>query len=239
MSFAYICSREPLIMKLPKNYIIAIDGFSSTGKSSLSKEIAKQLNFIHIDSGALYRGITLYALRKKLFSMGNWEDLIASQLDQINLSFVYNPLSEDNELCLNGENVEAEIRSMEISSHVSEVAKLPEVRAFLLKIQQEMGASQRVIMDGRDIGSVVFPQANLKIFLNASADVRAKRRYNEMREKGTDVSFDEVLANVNKRDQDDLTRPNSPLIKAEDAVEIDNGHLSREETVEKVKGLIK
>ncbi|MGI9526034.1 MAG: (d)CMP kinase [Weeksellaceae bacterium] len=219
--------------------IIAIDGHSSTGKSSLSKQISKKLGFIHIDTGAMYRAITLYAMRNGLLENGvvNKEGLIKS-LDDITINFEYNPVSEKNEIILNGENVEKKIRTMEVSNNVSHIAKIDEVRSLLVKIQRSLATETGIVMDGRDIGTVVFPDAPVKIFLTASADVRAQRRYDELKAKGDDVTLEEVTANVNARDKMDSERSNSPLKKAGDAIEVNNDYLNAEETVETVLKII-
>lgn len=210
--------------------IIAIDGHSSCGKSTVAKEIAKQLNYIFIDTGAMYRAVTLYCLRNNLISNGKVDipKLIAN-LDKIKVAFRLNPLTQHNDIWLNGENVEQEIRLLEVSQNVSPVAAVAEVRHLLVALQQEMGKSKGIVMDGRDIGTVVFPDAELKIFMTAQPDVRAKRRYDELTAKGEKVSFEAIKANIIERDRYDETREESPLRKAEDAIILDNSFMSREE----------
>lgn len=223
---------------IPK--VIAIDGFSSTGKSSIAKQIAKELNLIHIDTGAMYRAITLYALDNDLIASAGINVVrLKEALRSITLDFEYNPITFKNEILLNGENVEEEIRGMRVSNSVSNIAKVKEVRDYLVKIQRSLAQSKGIVMDGRDIGSVVFPDAPVKIFLSASAKVRAKRRYDELKDKGTEITIEEVEQNINSRDRLDTQRSNSPLIKAEDAVEINNDNLNQQETFEAVMRLVK
>lgn len=223
-----------------RKLIIAIDGYSSTGKSTLAKLLAKKLGYAHIDSGAMYRAITLYAMENGWTNGDkiNEKELIPA-LKNIDIRFQHNALRDRNETYLNGKNAEDEIRRMDVSSHVSFVAKIPEVREYAVALQREMTAEKGVVMDGRDIGTTVFPHADLKIFLTASAEVRAQRRYAEMKLKTPEISFEEVLQNVEERDRIDTTRTVSPLKKAEDAIEIDNSHLSPEETVEEILNIIK
>lgn len=202
---------------------IAIDGYSSTGKSTVAKQLAQWLEYIYVDTGAMYRAVTLYAMRKGYISDGffDTEQLIA-KLDDIEITFVKNAQTSKAEVCLNGENVEKYIRTLEVSSFVSPVATVSAIRAKLVEQQQKMGAAKGVVMDGRDIGTVVFPNAELKIFMTASAEERAKRRYKELVDRGDKVQYKAVLANVMERDMIDTTRKDSPLLKAEDAIEIDN-----------------
>lgn len=218
-----------------KKITIAIDGFSSTGKSTLAKQIAKKLGYVYVDTGAMYRAVTLYAMQNGFIDEFdfNKSGLIES-LPQIQLSFQFNQELGFGEMYLNGINVEKQIRTLEVSGFVSQVAEVSEVRAMLVKQQQQMGKDKGVVMDGRDIGTVVFPDAELKIFMNASPDVRAQRRFDELTEKGQLVSYDRVLENVLKRDHIDTSREDSPLVKADDAVEIDNSNLTREEQFHKV-----
>ena len=218
-----------------KKIIIAIDGHSSTGKSTLAKQLAKALNYIYIDTGAMYRAVTYYALQNKLIGKDffNKEQLI-KDLDKIHIDFKYNPELGFAEVYLNGKNIEDEIRKMEVSGFVSQVSAVPEIREKLVAQQREIGKNKGVVLDGRDIGSVVFPDAELKIFMTASPEVRARRRYDELREKGQKVEYEEVLQNVIQRDKIDSTRKASPLIKTDDAIELDNSNLSREEQFEKV-----
>ncbi len=219
---------------------IAIDGFSSTGKSTVAKQLAKELGYVYVDSGAMYRAVALYAMRNSFItdSCFNKEGLIAN-LPEIHLKFVFDEQLGYAAIYLNDENVEEEIRMMEVSQTVSRVAAISEVREKLVTLQKRMGAEKAVVMDGRDIGSVVFPDAELKIFMTASAQERAGRRFREMQEKGQEVRYQDVLKNVEERDHMDTTREDSPLVKAEDAVEIDNSNLSKEEQFEIIRTLAK
>lgn len=209
---------------------IAIDGFSSTGKSTVAKQLAKELGYVYVDTGAMYRAVALFAMRNSLIteSSFNVEGLIA-QLPKINLKFVFDDKLGYAAIYLNGENVEEEIRTMEVSQYVSKVAAISEVREKLVSQQKIMGEEKGIVMDGRDIGTVVFPNAELKIFMTASAQERAGRRFKELVEKGQEVSYEEVLKNVEERDYLDTTREDSPLVKAEDAIEIDNSFLNKDE----------
>ncbi len=222
-----------------KDIIIAFDGHSSCGKSTVAKAVAKQIGFTYIDSGAMYRVVTLLAMRKKLIE---GKDINISTLKEVieslTISFKYNK-EGIQETYMNNENVEAEIRSIEVSNLVSYISELDFVREKLVFLQQAMGSNKRIVMDGRDIGTVVFPKAELKIFMTASPKVRAQRRYDEMIAKGDKVSFEEVLANVEKRDYIDQNREISPLKKAEDAVVLDNSYLSREEQLTWVMDILK
>ena len=218
---------------------IAIDGFSSTGKSTVAKELATKLGYIYVDSGAMYRGVTLFAMQHDYVSTDFFDlkSLIKS-LDSIQLSFQLNAGTGNADLYLNGVNVENEIRTLEVSNLVSTVAANSVVRKKLVAIQKEMGKNRGVVMDGRDIGTVVFKDAELKIFMNASADTRAERRYKELIEKGQNVSYEDILKNVVARDHMDTTRADSPLVKANDAIEIDNSKLSREEQFDTILKLV-
>ena len=222
--------------------IIAIDGHSSTGKSTLAKALAKSLTYAYIDTGAMYRAISLYALRKKYFVDGvlNSEALI-EDIDAIEISFVLDKEAK-SVVCLNGEQVESEIRGMEVSNCVSKVSAIAEVRDLLVAQQQLMGQAGAVVMDGRDIGTVVFPNAELKLFMTASESIRAERRYNELVAKGDSVSLEEVRRNISERDYADTHRTIAPLIQAEDAVVLDNGNLTPDEQLDwvlkKVKNII-
>jgi len=221
-----------------KKITIAIDGFSSTGKSTLAKQLAKALGYVYVDTGAMYRAITLYALQNGWVSDTHIDrNALIDALPHIFLKFVYNPDLGFAEMYLNDENVENIIRSIEVSQHVSKIAEISEVRANLVKQQQAFGKDKGVVMDGRDIGTVVFPHAELKLFMTASAQIRAERRYNELKEKGEGVSLDEVYKNVIERDHIDSTREDSPLVKADDAIELDNSQLSREEQFEIIYNL--
>jgi cytidylate kinase len=208
---------------------IAIDGYSSTGKSTIAKELAKRLGYIYVDSGAMYRAVALFAFQQKWIGTDFFQvRSLAENLKHVSITFVYNAELGFAETYLNGINVESDIRSLEISNYVSRVAAIPEVRKLLVSLQKEMGVSKGVVMDGRDIGTVVFPDAELKLFMTASPDTRAKRRYDELRAKGEEVTYQAILENVIYRDHLDTTREDSPLIKAIDAVEIDNSQLTRE-----------
>lgn len=204
--------------------IVAIDGFSSTGKSTLAKQLAKKLGYTYIDSGAMYRAITLFFIRHQI--LFNSKEYIEHALSDIHLNF------QDNKICLNGEIVEAEIRSMEISNLVSEVAAIEEVRSFAVAQQQRMGIASGMVMDGRDIGTTVFPDADLKIFLTANEQVRVRRRYDELKIRNPRITLDEVRDNLLHRDHIDSTREISPLRKAIDAVELDNSNLTMDEQLD-------
>lgn len=213
-----------------KKITIAIDGHSSTGKSTLAKRLAKELHYVYVDTGAMYRAVTLYGMRQKIITEISFnKEALIHKLNQIYLSFKFNPDLGFAEMYLNDENVEKEIRSMEVSNLVSKVAEVSEIRSKLVHQQQHYGVAKGVVMDGRDIGTVVFPHAELKIFMTASAEIRARRRYLEMQENGVSASYEEVLKNVTERDHIDSTRTDSPLVKAPDAIEIDNSNLTEEE----------
>ena len=216
-----------------KKIVIAVDGFSSCGKSTMAKDLAKAIGYIYIDSGAMYRAVTLFALRRNLFLADGQvnEEQLRAELPEIRITFVLNQ-EQRPETYLNGENVEKEIRGLEVSSRVSRIAALDFVRAELVHQQQLMGQEKGIIMDGRDIGSCVFPNAELKIFVTASAEIRAQRRYDELTAKGEKVNFEEILHNVQERDRIDMTRAVSPLRKADDALELDNSHLTPEQQKE-------
>ena len=219
--------------------IIAIDGHSSCGKSTVAKEIARKLNYIFIDTGAMYRAVTLYCLRNSLIDNGLVSiSKLRDNLDQIKVYFRFNPDTGHNDIWLNGENVEEEIRLLAVSQNVSPVAAVAEVRHLLVALQQEMGKSKGIVMDGRDIGTVVFPDAELKIFMTAQPDVRAKRRFDELTAKGEQVSYEEIRTNIIERDRYDENRKESPLRKADDAIVLDNSFMSREEQLEWVLGQI-
>ena len=220
---------------------IAIDGFSSTGKSTVAKQLAKELGYIYVDTGAMYRTVALYALQNNFAANGEvMVDDLTKELDNIQIDFKYNSALGFSEVYLNGVNVETEIRGMEVSSYVSKVASISAVRQKLVASQQEMGQAKGIVMDGRDIGTVVFPNAELKLFMTSSANTRAQRRFDELQAKGnTEVTFDEVYNNVVERDTLDTTRADSPLEMAKDAVEIDNSNLSREEQFDQILTLVK
>jgi len=222
-----------------KKITIAIDGFSSTGKSTVAKELAKELGYIYVDSGAMYRAITLFAMQEGFVGTRFFEvESLLEKLEAILVSFQLNPLTSNADMYLNGINVENEIRTLEVSNLVSTVAANSDVRKKLVAMQKEMGMHKGVVMDGRDIGTVVFKDAELKIFMNASADTRAERRYKELRNKGEEVSYQDILKNVVDRDFMDTTRDDSPLVKAVDAIEIDNSNLSRKEQFEMILKLV-
>ena len=210
-----------------KKITIAIDGYSSCGKSTMAKDLAREIGYIYIDSGAMYRAVTLYCLDNGLFTdSGIREEELRNSLPDIRISFRLNPETQRPVTLLNGEEVEERIRTMEVSSHVSPVAALGFVREALVKQQQEMGRQKGIVMDGRDIGTSVFPHAEMKVFVTASAEVRAQRRYEELAAKGEKVSFDAILKNIKERDHIDETRAVSPLRKADDAIVLDNSHLT-------------
>lgn len=218
-----------------KKITIAVDGHSSTGKSTLAKQLAKALNYIYIDTGAMYRAVTYFALQNGLIDKEHFDkEQLINLLNQIDISFKFNPDLGFAEVYLNGENIEKYIREMEVSSFVSDIATVPEIRAKLVAQQQAIGKESGVVMDGRDIGSVVFPDAELKIFMTARPEVRAQRRYDEMIDKGQEVDYADVLQNVIRRDKIDSSRSASPLIKTDDAIEIDNSDMTRKEQFEKV-----
>jgi len=226
---------------MEKKIIIAIDGYSSSGKSTIAKAIAKHLGYKYIDSGAMYRVVTLFALRKKLIDKTNSiikEDELKEQIDSVHINFKINNEKNRQEIFLNNENVEDEIREMEVSNYVSFISKIKFVREKMVRIQQELGKEKGIVMDGRDIGTVVFPNAELKIFMNAKAEVRAERRFKELIEKGVSVSYNEILENLKNRDHIDETRSESPLRKANDAIELDNSNMTETEQMDWIVGLI-
>lgn len=218
-----------------KKITIAVDGLSSTGKSTLAKQLAKGLHYIYVDSGAMYRAVTLYAMRKGFVENGVVEkDALIQSLDNIDLKFVLNSDLGFAEMFLNGENVEQEIRTLEVSKNVSQIAEVAEVRRKLVAMQQEMGAKKGVVMDGRDIGTVVFPDAELKIFMTASPEKRAVRRYKELLDRGEDVSYVDILENVQKRDHIDSNREVSPLVKADGAIDFDNSDVGLDDQFQRL-----
>ena len=221
------------------NITIAIDGFSSTGKSTLAKQLANHLGYVYVDTGAMYRAVTYFAMQNHLVGEDflNKEGLI-QKLAEIKLHFQFNPELGFAEMYLNNINVELQIRTIEVSRLVSKIAEISEVRAKLVEQQQAMGKNKGIVMDGRDIGTVVFPDAELKLFMTASAHTRAKRRFDELLDKGQNVSYDEVLQNVEERDYIDTHREDSPLVKAHDAIEIDNSTLTKKEQFDLVVELI-
>lgn len=217
-----------------KKIIIAIDGFSSCGKSTMAKDLAKEIGYIYIDSGAMYRAITLYCIEQDLFNADGSikTEELRNRMEQIHISFTLDPQTGRPRTQLNGRDVEDRIRSMEVSSHVSPVATLDFVRKALVRQQQEMGCKKGIVMDGRDIGTAVFPDAELKIFVTASAQIRAQRRYDELKAKGQEASFEEILKNVEERDRIDQNREVSPLRKADDAILLDNSNMTIQEQKE-------
>lgn len=217
-------------MKVTRKIIVAIDGHSSCGKSTVAKDLAKVLSIAYIDTGAMYRAVTLYALRNNLIYNDIVDEKgIVESLSNISVSFTFNSETKSNETFLNGKNVEKDIRTLEVSNKVSYVSAIGSVRKQLVEWQRDMGSKQSVVMDGRDIGTVVFPNADIKIFMTASDEVRAKRRYDELTSKGENVTMDEVLNNIKERDYIDSTRAESPLRKAEDAILLDNSKMSIED----------
>ncbi|MWB96364.1 (d)CMP kinase [Flavobacterium sp. GA093] len=222
-----------------KKITIAIDGFSSTGKSTLAKQLAKQLEYVYVDTGAMYRAVAFFAMQNKLIAADSFnKKALIEALPNIQLEFKFNPNLGFAEMFLNGENVETQIRTIEVSNYVSRVAEVSEVRSKLVEQQQEMGKNKAIVMDGRDIGTVVFPDAELKIFMTASAETRAQRRFDELQQKGDTVSYEDVLKNVVERDYIDTHREDSPLVIADDAIEIDNSYLTREEQFAAVLELV-
>lgn len=211
-----------------KKIVIAIDGFSSCGKSTMAKDLAREVGYIYVDTGAMYRAVTLFAMRNDVFDAeGNIDETrLKALLPDVKLTFQLNNETKLPEVCLNGENVERYIRTLEVSQHVSPIAALPFVREKLVEQQQAMGNEKGIVMDGRDIGTVVFPNAELKIFVTASAEIRAQRRFKELEAKGMPADFDEILQNVEQRDYIDTHREISPLRQADDALVLDNSHLT-------------
>ncbi len=223
---------------MKRKITIAIDGFSSTGKSTIAKQLAKQLGYIYVDTGAMYRAVTLFAMQKGFIDDENFdENKLINQLDNIDVKFIFNKEKGFAEMYLNGINVEKEIRSMNVSRLVSKVATISAIRKKLVAQQQLMGKDKGVVMDGRDIGTVVFKDAELKLFMTASQEKRASRRYKELLDRGDDVNFEEILENVRYRDYIDSTRKDSPLVKAKDAIDFDNSNMGLKEQFERVYNL--
>ena len=228
-----------------KKIIIAIDGYSSTGKSTIAKRVANTLQYVYIDTGAMYRAVTFLALKRGFISEGKQtltidKDSLLIALKQSIIRFEHNSELGVSEIYLNGQNIEKEIRGLSaVASSVSEVAKIPEIRAYLVALQREMGREKGVVMDGRDIGTVVFPEAELKIFMTASEEIRAQRRFLELQQKGEVTTYEEVLQNIQKRDYEDTHRKESPLQKALEAIEIDNSSTTIEEVVQKIVSLVR
>lgn len=224
---------------MSKKITIAIDGFSSTGKSTLAKQLAKKLGYVYVDTGAMYRAVALFAMQNGYISLNFFDkETLINSLPFIKLEFKFNPDLGFAEMYLNETNVETEIRTIEVSNFVSKVAEISEVRAKLVEQQQEMGKNKGIVMDGRDIGTVVFPDAELKIFMTAGADTRAQRRFDELQEKGDPVTYEEVLKNVEERDYIDTHREDSPLVMADNAIEIDNSYLTKQEQFDAVLELV-
>lgn len=213
-----------------KRINIAIDGFSSCGKSTLAKQLAHHLHYTYVDSGAMYRAVALFVIENGLVHDGRLDrDGLLRELDGILIRFRHDDDTQRSHTWLNGRDVEGRIRDMEVSRHVTLVSPVPEVRAKLVKLQQEMGRERGVVMDGRDIGTVVFPDAEVKLYMTARPEVRAMRRYNELKGRGVEVDYASVLENIHRRDEDDTQRAADPLIKAPDAIEIDNSDISSED----------
>lgn len=226
-------TNQPEITNAPR-IIVAIDGYSSSGKSTMARELAKRIDYIYIDSGAMYRAVAYYALTHGFIENNVIDhEAVKSVLPEISISFAQ-IAGEDGiqHTILNNVDVEKEIRSMEVSKHVSDIAQIPDVRKRLVQLQQEFGEKKGVVMDGRDIGTAVFPNAELKIFVSAGLHERARRRWRELQQKGSDIRFEEVLSNLEERDRIDTTRSVSPLVKAPDAIELDNGAITHEEQME-------
>mgnify|MGYP001592412981 CR=1 FL=1 len=224
---------------MKKKIIIAIDGYSSCGKSTFAKAIAKELNYLYIDSGAMYRAVTLYCMRRRFISNESLDmESILDELKDIHVEFVYNPDIEEYETFLNSENVENEIRGIEVSRYVSRISMISEVRTRMVELQRQIGIFKGIVMDGRDIGTVVFPDADLKIFMKASVEIRAKRRYDEMKGKGIDVNYEEIERNIIARDITDENRDISPLRRADDALILDNTRMTVKEQMEWVLDII-
>lgn len=224
---------------MEKKLIIAIDGYSSCGKSTFAKSIAKMLNYIFIDSGAMYRAVTLYCMRRGFIGNGGLNlSGVLIELTDINIDFIFNPDIDEYETFLNSENVEQEIRNIEVSSNVSRISQIAEVRTRLVELQRQIGIQKGIVMDGRDIGTVVFPDADIKIFMTASVDIRAKRRHDELKAKGTIIDFEEIKRNIIARDIADENRDISPLRRADDAILLDNSRMSVDQQMDWVKQII-
>ena len=224
---------------MEKRLIIAIDGYSSCGKSTFAKLIAKELNYIFIDSGAMYRAVTLYCMRKKYITINgvNTQSII-SELTDIHIDFVFNPDLNEYETFLNSENIEKEIRSMEVTAYVSRISQISEVRTRMVELQRQIGISRGIVMDGRDIGTVVFPHADIKLFMTASVDIRAKRRHIELKNKGINIDFEEIKRTIIARDIADENRDISPLTRADDAIILDNSRMTVDEQMSWIKKII-
>jgi len=222
-----------------RKFIIAIDGYSSCGKSTFAESIAKELGYKYIDSGAMYRAVTLYCLRNGFIKDDRLDTLALNNiLPDIHIDFVYNTVLNEYETLLNSENVEEEIREMEVTSHVSSVSQVHEVRERMVELQRQIGEARGIVMDGRDIGTVVFPAADIKIFMTASVDIRARRRYDELRAKGIEVNYEEIKSNIIARDIADENRDISPLRKADDAIVLDNSRMTVQEQMQWINNII-
>jgi cytidylate kinase len=222
-----------------KRLIIAIDGYSSCGKSTFARLIAKELNYIFIDSGAMYRAVTLFCMRNNFISNNSLNtSAILSEIRDIHIDFVFNPDLNEYETFLNSENVEKLIRSMEVTAHVSKISQIHEVRERMVELQREIGVSKGIVMDGRDIGTVVFPDADIKIFMTASVDIRAKRRFDELKNKGINIDFEEIKRSIIARDIADENRDISPLRRADDAIVLDNSRMTVDEQMIWIKKII-
>jgi cytidylate kinase len=224
---------------MEKRLIIAIDGYSSCGKSTFARLIAKELNYIFIDSGAMYRAVTLFCMRNNFISNNSLNtSAILSEIRDIHIDFVFNPDLNEYETFLNSENVEKLIRSMEVTAHVSKISQIHEVRERMVELQREIGVSKGIVMDGRDIGTVVFPDADIKIFMTASVDIRAKRRFDELKNKGINIDFEEIKRSIIARDIADENRDISPLRRADDAIVLDNSRMTVDEQMIWIKKII-
>jgi cytidylate kinase len=224
---------------MEKKLIIAIDGHSSCGKSTFARTIAKELKYIFIDSGAMYRAVTLYCLRKNYIGKEGLDlNGIHNNLNDIHVDFIYNPDTDEYETYLNSENVEKEIRGIRVADYVSRISQIYEVRARMVELQRQIGIFKGIVMDGRDIGTVVFPDAEIKIFMTASVDIRAKRRYDELKEKGINIDFEEIKRNIVARDIADENRDISPLRRADDAIVLDNSRMTVKEQMVWVMSII-
>jgi len=224
---------------MDKKLIIAIDGYSSCGKSTFAKLIAKDLNYIYIDSGAMYRAVTLYCMRQNFINhSGINVGGIVAELNEINIDFVFNPDINEYESYLNSENVETEIRNMDVTAYVSRISQIYEVRIRMVELQRQIGALKGIVMDGRDIGTVVFPDADIKIFMTASVDIRAKRRYDELKARSINIEFEEIKRMIIARDIADENRDISPLKRADDAIILDNSRMTVDEQMAWMKGII-
>jgi cytidylate kinase len=224
---------------MTKKLIIAIDGYSSCGKSTFARLIAKELNYIFIDSGAMYRAVTLFCMREKyITSNGVDTSGILSRIREIHIDFVYNPDLNEYETFLNSENVEREIRGMEVTANVSQISQIHEVRERMVELQREIGVSKGIVMDGRDIGTVVFPDADIKVFMTASLDIRAKRRHDELKNNGININFEEIKRSITSRDIADENRDISPLRRADDAIVLDNSRMTVDEQMIWIRKII-